>query len=557
MCVYHCKRITCDASICIMDTINAFVARLLYIVYTFLRSGKKLSYKPRQPISSSKHPQNLSPKLLAASAMSGRYRSPTPTRHRGRKTDRPVRSRSRNNTSDRSINYNSQHSKHDRSTKTTDYISPRQLQRHYEETIDRSTASSSNKDKTILPLHRHRSSRDNKERSRSLRRPTTTLSLSPTPNRNSREVIRDNEPRRKHRSPKPEPDRTRSYSRHQLPKEQKKDFNKNEHKDNHNDQYKSDRRRHSPHRTPSLESNKAHAPAPPTITTFRPDRNHYDINEVAHLNFPKKIKTTDHSITNGTAKRDPYDIYLWEMLYNKSENWGLRYLAHGRYTSIEITKSFKESVFIQELLRNIRGYKLQGGQDGPPPIDLDTIATDYARNNDLPFKTGTDKKHIYTIIAKQTYDFLNSKTPSAVTNDMQKRLKELEQENATLKASQKPIFQALGAKAINNHTAAPEPIDINRGDKDKILSTCAPNSTKPADVDAWIKQLKLSPQQQKTLSKLTTDIQAHIGTMDDPVAMEHLRTVLCEWGLSISLAAKFKTSPLLVKILAHILAKTQ
>jgi hypothetical protein len=141
---------------------------------------------------------------------------------------------------------------------------------------------------------------------------------------------------------------------------------------------------------------------------------------------------------------------------------------------------------------------------------------------------------------------------------MQKRLKELEQENATLKANTKPIFQALGARTTNTNTiTAPDQINMQRGDKDKILGTCAPNSTKPADIDNWVKQLKLSQPQQKSITKLTTDIQAHIGSMDDTVAMEHLRAVLCDWGLSISLAAKIKTSPLLIKILAHILAKTQ
>jgi hypothetical protein len=69
--------------------------------------------------------------------------------------------------------------------------------------------------------------------------------------------------------------------------------------------------------------------------------------------------------------------------------------------------------------------------------------------------------------------------------------------------------------------------------------------------------MKLTSAQQKQISKLSTDIQAHINTMEDPVAMEHLRSVLCDWGLSISLAAKMKTSTMLVKILAHTIAKTQ
>ena len=506
--------------------------------------------------------------------MSGRFRTPSPTRRRGRESERGMRSRSRRITSEHASQHHSERSRHQRSTRTTDYNSPRQLQRHYQETIEQSTSTSNDrKDSAILPITSHRSNKDRaKARSRSLRRPVTNLSLSPA--RGSQDHQHDtrfteSRKRQKHHSPAPEYRRPKSNSRQRVSRstERAKYEHHSRHYDQHHkhdnvtdkkDRHHNDRHRHSPGRTPSPEPNHpAVAPAPPQVSTFRSDRNHYDINEVAHLNFPKKIKTTDHSITNGTAKRDPYDIYLWELLYNKTENWGLQYLAHGRYTSLEITKSFKESVYIQELLRNIRGYKLQGGQDGPPPIDLDTIAMEYARNNDLPFKTGQDKKHIYTIIAKQTYDFLNSKTPSSVTNDMQKRMRELEQENATLKANNKPIFQALGAKAISNNSTAPEHIDIQRGDKDKILSTCAPNSTKPADIDSWVKQLKLTSQQQKSISKLTTDIQAHIGTMDDSVAMEHLRAVLCEWGLSISLAAKIKTSPLLIKLLAHIPAKTQ
>ena len=326
----------------------------------------------------------------------------------------------------------------------------------------------------------------------------------------------------------------------------------------HHQRNERSRSRHNSGSTPPPDRYYAAAPAPPSVPGFVSDKHHYDIGEVAHLNFPKKIKATDHSITAGTAKRDPHDIFLWELLYNKNANWGLRYLAHGRFAGVEITKSFKESVFVQELLRSIRGYKMPGGLEGPTPIDIDSIATEIARIQDLPFKTGHDKKHIYGIIARQTYDFLATKTPGSVTNDMQKRLRELEIENANLKAHTKPILSALGAvPTAHNQQAPPQHIDINRNDRDKILATTAPATQTPKDVDNWIKQLKLSNQQTKQVAKLTTDIQAQLSSMEEPVAQEHVRAVLCDWGLSITLAAKLKNHAMLVKILAHTLAKAQ
>ena len=45
--------------------------------------------------------------------------------------------------------------------------------------------------------------------------------------------------------------------------------------------------------------------------------------------------------------------------------------------------------------------------------------------------------------------------------------------------------------------------------------------------------------------------------MDDAVAGGHLRAVTCEWGLSITLAAKIKTTSALVRILATTLVKAQ
>ena len=441
-------------------------------------------------------------------------------RHRTSPTTTRTTSRDQQHHTDNTDHHNKHKSDRRRTTRDNDADSPGQLQRHYQATLDNATIRTDRHKRRHSPadhnaelpiagsssMRTHRSSRYDRYHSRS-RTPKTTRNTDKYKNANG-------SPHRRHTSP-------------------------------------------SPNRTPEHRQPPPPAPAPPTISSFRQDKHHYDTNEVAHLNFPKRIKTTDHSITNGTAKRDPHDIYLWELLYNKNENWALRYLAHGRYTALEVTKSFKESVFIQELLRNIRGYKLANGQDGPTPVDLDQIATDYARNHDMPFKSGIEKKAVYTIIAKQTYEFLHNKMPSVVTNDMQKRMKDLEQENAALRANSKPILQALGARNSSTTTTTAEPIELERGSRDKIMATIAPAGQKPADIDNWIKNMKLNSAQQKQVLKLSTDIQAHISTMDDAVAMEHLRAVLCDWGLSITLAAKIKTSPTLVKMLAVVIAKTQ
>ena len=96
------------------------------------------------------------------------------------------------------------------------------------------------------------------------------------------------------------------------------------------------------------------------------------------------------------------------------------------------------------------------------------IAAEHCRAHDLSFITGQEKKNAYAAIAKLTYDFLHAKMPGSITNDMQKRMKDLELENASLRATNKPIMQALGARQSATTPQKPtQQIDINRGDRDK------------------------------------------------------------------------------------------
>ena len=117
--------------------------------------------------------------------------------------------------------------------------------------------------------------------------------------------------------------------------------------------------------------------------------------------------------------------------------------------------------------------------------------------------SGADKKAAYASIAKLTYDFLLAKMPGSITNDMQKRLRDLEAENAALKSNGKPKLQALGAKQTTTAAQAPQQIEINRGDREKLLASSALAGAKQLDIDNWIKTLKLTSAQQKQVIKLT------------------------------------------------------
>ena len=393
---------------------NAF-SFCLFILYTFLSRQADLSI-------------NRDLKLWAFVAMPpiSRFHSPTPTRRRERSVEERGRSRTRTRTFanrqedpnhtrayDIDDDYHRSPSMQLRTSHRNQNNYLQQDEQHHDRTQDKNrvdqykspsrTRRTSNRNQDTKYRHRdsqhHRDHHDNKHHD--FTSPHTLQAhysdtLNHTNTRSDRRKTRDTElpllsySSRLHSTTKPDRKRSRTPPR------------SDRHKERYS-QYHADTSP-SPGRTPEglpLTSTPA-APAPPYVRSFRHDKHHYDTNEIAHLNFPKHIKTTDHSIANGPAKRDPHDIYLWELLYNKNENWALRYLAHGRYTAVEVTKSFKGSVFVQELLRNIRGYKFPNGQDGPQPIDLDQIATDYARNHDMPFKTGIEKKAIYTIIAKQT-----------------------------------------------------------------------------------------------------------------------------------------------------------
>lgn len=318
--------------------------------------------------------------------------------------------------------------------------------------------------------------------------------------------------------------------------------------------------------------------------SFRPDRHHYDNREVWFLTFPNVIKDSDWSLPRGFAGRDPLDIRLWELLYENVDNWGLRHLAHGRWTSLEITKSFKESATIQSLLRHIRGIRppQNSGTAGVPAIDLETIAAKYATDYQLPWKSPQDKKAVYTRLGRAIYDFLVTLSPGNIDQASNDKLQKLEEENAALRQrlatmnsgtqnlKQPDIRNSLGCSVPS--TPAPQTIStpntdktsdtasalnqFKRGTSTTILRTHAPNTAKTTDITKWEKELRLKPQQTAEIADCAKRITDAIIDFDDIISTEILRQVAVEWGLAVAISSKL-TIPNLVRIVATCVTLTQ
>ena len=121
-----------------------------------------------------------------------------------------------------------------------------------------------------------------------------------------------------------------------------------------------------------------------------PDEDHYDTNVVMGLNLPRLVQATKFTRDKGLAGRDIQDIRLAELTWDGLNSWGFRLLANGRYISVEHCRSFKESVFVNTLLTNMRKKRPDG-----TILDIDLLAHKLAMDKNLKFETDPEKHAVY------------------------------------------------------------------------------------------------------------------------------------------------------------------
>jgi len=308
--------------------------------------------------------------------------------------------------------------------------------------------------------------------------------------------------------------------------------------------------------------------------SFVPDEDHLDCTESYGLKLRAKVPITSFTRENGTAGKDVRTIRLIDVMWKGIENYGLRCISNGRYANVQITRSFKETKVIQELLYLIRG------KDEKNSLDLDILAQTLAKSNGKHFTSQDQKKEAYTDLAakifQQLQEWMPATTPTGPDPAVMAKMREMEQQIADLTMAQqlqkqdKATARASSSKAPRSllecfnkaadqkqeeGTTLPTDDDeingmapMERGDRTRVLAKNAPSGPKPMDVANWIKKLTLTVTKKAKLKNTTDQLFNHYKSLPK-IQQTGLGNIAVDWGLNCKMAGKM-TDDILIKILA-------
>ena len=304
----------------------------------------------------------------------------------------------------------------------------------------------------------------------------------------------------------------------------------------------------------------------------------WDTNEIYGLNLPRYIATTAWSTKQGLAGKAIEALSVLDTTYDGPNSYGLRLLASGRYTSLEFTRSFKESCIIQHCLQLMRAR--QEGNKSAPIIDIDHIAEHLARQKGMAFNLPVEKKAIYNMIADTMIDALKTLSPIKAEDALRATIEKLEKENARLRvnspapssshqSASKPagknnIKAALAKGAAQLPVAevntlddeipveeeVPEPGALEKYKKNssrQFLALQCPASKSTKDFNAFANALKLNGPRKKALDKSIESALAFLRTLDNNDKAQ-LDSIAVEWGLPVKIAATMDATILMKTI---------
>ena len=297
----------------------------------------------------------------------------------------------------------------------------------------------------------------------------------------------------------------------------------------------------------------------PMPSSFNTSDQCWDTNEVYGLTLPRFVATTPWTTKQGIAGKAIETLPIIDATYDNANSYGLRLLASGRYTSLEFSRSYKESCLLQHILQLLRAR--QEGNRAAPVIDLDHIAEFLAKQKDKPFSTPAEKKIIYNMIANHMVEALRNISPLKAEDALREKIEQLEKENAKLRTNpgsgstkqgqSKPVSSKNTIKDALNRNAVPLPVSeaeeeqdqedmplaaYRKGSKRPFLAVHAPASKTTKDYNSFVNSLKLNPSKKKALDKAVETALAYLKTLDNN-DKAHLDSIAVEWGMPVKIAA--------------------
>ena len=89
-----------------------------------------------------------------------------------------------------------------------------------------------------------------------------------------------------------------------------------------------------------------------------PDSEHYDTNKLNGLVLPRVIRTSHYAQKIDVVGCDPLQVPLSKFLYQQTENFWLRRIAHGREAYVTPMGEVSHAVFVSELLSQLRSRQI-------------------------------------------------------------------------------------------------------------------------------------------------------------------------------------------------------
>lgn len=308
----------------------------------------------------------------------------------------------------------------------------------------------------------------------------------------------------------------------------------------------------------------------PYPNQWKPDDDHLDNTEIHGLALGRRVAKTAWSTEKGLCGKPIEQLLLSDLAFTGVNNWYFRHLSAGRFTSIEFTRSVKESLWVQAVLKAIRSKN-----DNGIPIDLDKLVQGFV---DAP--SGTKPSEVYNQAAQKLIQHMKDNAQIVEANSHLNKVRELELQlqqykNAASTPQKEAPKEQKGRATTPQAKSSPSkgtirewmsgnanlPVEQKEEDKNptddeqefpeqphgnyargkrrKVLKQKHPAAATTAAFTKWIKE-NLNSKQQTAFAKAHKAMMEFYNSKDKELKAE-LPDLASDWGLPVKIAAQADT----------------
>ena len=199
---------------------------------------------------------------------------------------------------------------------------------------------------------------------------------------------------------------------------------------------------------------------------WKPTSDMLDYNTVYGMSLPRRVVSTSASRSLGIDNLPVHEIRLIQVLQDSSYDWCLRQVAAGKTCYLEMFRSRQEAFFSAALHRHLRDSRMDFSQV------LQAVAASHNMPCDLT--VWENRKMASAKLTQVVGDYMISLVGTNMTEHLTERLRNLEQENAQLRASQVNPTQH---DVQESQQEAETPFDAPPGEEPGTVTPCrVPNS---------------------------------------------------------------------------------